>query len=463
MRTPGPPPPRSWLGFEPAWQPKTAMGRKRKGKNNDHVERRRPETLWRFEKLVHENEANMAGQRQLLHMTMKRVAEQWEMLDEADYPALLDIPLRLRLRLLPYLGFHGPPIDTAALQALTQGDEIVTCLDLGGLAGHGSLSIKRLSKMLESIPDDREIAESWDAEPSLSTLTISPSLSRFSSLTKLCLSHPPLTVLWQDLLNFSKNTPQLTHLSLAHWPRPTLTPNLATATVTSQHGPDINAGGSNLYSGVESDRAEPAALLRQLSSQTLCLQWLDVEGCADWSSALSLPVELVNRRERFDRLRISEEARNTLVAVPPPASDESHWSETPASDTTIFCDYWKNVTYVNLAQGVPLPTLAGLEAHRGSPILALPDKHLTKQIYLHVQSQQTNHHAEAMTRDIYDVEKRKAAMWLEQESKLRCTLLNIGRMRQRRKMQRLMVDFGWATLGQDLNAIGVWNVAQYLP
>nr|POF07098.1 hypothetical protein CFP56_31722 [Quercus suber] len=434
MRTPGPPPPRSWLVSEPAWRPNAAMGRKKKGKRVQEIERSRPETIFRFEKLVADDVGGGAESGRLLQMTLKRVAQSWEMLDEDDYPALLDLPLRLRLRLLPYLGFYGPTIDIAAFQALTQGGETISSLDLGGLAGHGLLTLKRIAKLIEtdrqrSIRSEDNIADSWDAVPTaIEAITLSPSMPRFSNLTRICLSHPPPTVLWQDLLNLSKQIPKVTHLSLAFWPRPTLTPNLTTATVSSQHGPDINAGGSNLYSTIESDREEPAALLKQLSSHTLCLQWLDLEGCADWSPALSLPSEQVIRSPQ------------------PPADHDAFWSQNPTSATTIFCDTWKNLTYLNLAQAGPFPTLLGLEAQPPT----LSHHLLLSQLRTHLLLRENKQHLSSppslpptTSRDIYDTEKRFAAMWLAREAQLQRSASHISTLRAQRKMARVVTEFGW--------------------
>jgi hypothetical protein len=115
-----------------------------------------------------------------------------------------------------------------------------------------------------------DVADSWEDEDTTESLLNTGLFpSRFSHLTHLSLSHPPPTILWRDLLAFTKHTHQITHLSLAYWPRPTLTPNLSTTTVSNQHGPDVAAGGSNIYSALDQDLNEPAALLRQLSVNLL--------------------------------------------------------------------------------------------------------------------------------------------------------------------------------------------------
>jgi hypothetical protein len=231
----------------------------------------------------------------LLHLALKAAAEAWDCFEIEHYPALAQIPQRLRLTLISYIAIYGPAFDIEALQALLQGDETVETLDLAGLIGHGSLTLKKLAKTFEQQAEDTDsrnggdaVADSWDADDSWG-LTMQPSLrtDRSSQLTHLCLSHPATTVSWKDLLSFSNLIPQVTHLSLAYWPRPTLTPNLATAAMTSTWSPDVAAGGSHFYSALDQDWSEPVSLLRQLSAHLLCLKWLDIEGCPEWMPAMA--------------------------------------------------------------------------------------------------------------------------------------------------------------------------------
>ena len=99
MRTPGPAPPKSWLGFLPVWQPNSVgkNGRRRGNKTKSPASfRNRPEELMRFARMVGVDEKPQG----LLHLTLKRLAEQWELLDDEDLPALAELPSGLRLRLL---------------------------------------------------------------------------------------------------------------------------------------------------------------------------------------------------------------------------------------------------------------------------------------------------------------------------------------------------------------------------
>ncbi|KAK0279709.1 hypothetical protein LTR91_014465 [Friedmanniomyces endolithicus] len=380
-RTPGPAPPKSWLGYRSEW----------------------------WSTLV------PCG---LLHLTLKRLAEQWDLFDEVDFPALVDVPLRLRLRLLSYMGFYGPLIDTTDVQALTSGDEPITHLDLAGLAGHGALTTKRLVRLFEASANTTTnasdaIADSWDAEETLESI-LTPSLTapRFNTLTHLSLSNPPPTASWRDLLALSKSVSRLTHLSLAYWPRPTLTPNLTTATVSSRHSPEVRAGGSHYYSTLDNDYAEAAALLRQLSHHLLCMKWLDLEGCADWVPALG--------------------TLNAGAHSDVPHDDASGWSPANSPVITIFAHTWKNLTYIRCAQGW-LPSLTGL---RDTDRSLAPD-------FKALLAKQAHHFPPPLSSDLYEVDKRRGQIWLDNEQKLIATGHRINNIRRARSCRPVTMDFGW--------------------
>lgn len=125
------------------------------------------------------------------------------------------------------------------------------------------------------------MVSSWDD-------SISPSLGPpVPHLTHLSLSHPPPTISWPRLLAFAKHVPALTHLSLAHWPVPSLTPNAKTAVVSSPHGKDIQYGGTGYYSHlIDNDYREAGNIFKRLAHDLYNLEYLNLEGCADWLPAL---------------------------------------------------------------------------------------------------------------------------------------------------------------------------------
>lgn len=156
------------------------------------------------------------------------------------------------------------------------------------------------------IPKEQEdIPASWDdAETTIDTadeptplsspvppLFQSPShVLRFPNLKYLSLAHPNRAAAnWGSLVNLLSHLSTITHLSLAHWPTPTLMPNSINARV--QH-PTIKslsfaAGGTDIYSADENNWVEAVNILRRLSRATYCLKWLDLEGCGEWFGALS--------------------------------------------------------------------------------------------------------------------------------------------------------------------------------
>lgn len=428
FRTPGPAPPKSWTALGSGrWMPTLVFrGRHRGGKTvRGPVERFKPQAVDRFAGLAgsEDGSGQNHGAGTLLHYALKTVVMQWDMLDGEDYPALAEFPLQLRLQLLSYMCVHGPGISIEAFEALTQGSDKVTHLDLSGLVGHGTLTLPRLTKRFrpersKSISTaSNDVADSWeDVDSSIGPLDTGLSPSRFSNLTHLSLSHPPSPILWRDLLAFTKHTPQLTHLSLAYWPRPTLTPNLSTTTVSSQHSPDVTAGGSHLYSTLDQDLSEPASLLRQLSVNLLRLQWLDLEGCTHWAPSLALLA--------------------SIPELPTSANTSDEWSTNGLSALSVLTDTWKNLCFVNVAQGW-LPTYAGLKALPTQQGIS-SDRQMVREIM------DTLPAIEAETHDHLSREKQKALMWLESESRMLLAMRRINNVRRARTLPPVVMDFGWA-------------------
>lgn len=420
MRTPGPAPPRSWLArSSTTWKLR---------KNADKNGRSQPKHLLRFTRLTGFEDDSVDEQpSSLTHLALKTIAASWDFLDEEDYPALTDIPLRLRLRLLSYIGFYGSTLGITALRALIQGNESIQCLDLAGLIGYGNLSLRRLGRLIEQGQErefkekESKVAESWDVEDTVEA-ALQPSLSRnrFSNLTHLCLSHPVATISWRDLIAFSRHIPQVTHLSLAYWPRPTLTPNLSTTTVSSQHSPDVTAGGSHFYSDLDQDLDEPASLLRQLSSNLLCLQWMDLEGCEEWIPAMG-------------KLATYSADRHT----------DDEWVGSLQNTPSIFTSNWKNLNHIRCAQGW-LPSLNGIhglaERREGTVIDAVLIDGITKHLK---QSDGAldleNHHSQ----DLIDVEKKKARIWLDREHGVTYACMRINSSRRAQGLKSIVADFGW--------------------
>ena len=440
LRTPGPAPPKSWLTSSSTWVPAMALRGVRRGlkKSANQADRRRPRELLRFSHLCGLDSRLADGATSTLkHITLKAIAQSWDLFEEEDYPAFADIPLRLRLRILSYIDFYGPIVDVSGLQALLQGTERLDQLDLGGLVGHGNLTLKRVAKLLtksdgdESHNRDQPILESWDADESLEqSLRPSLRLNRAAQLTHLCLSHPGPAILWRDLLTFSKTTPQLTHLSLAYWPWPTLTPNLATTTMVGQHGPNVTAGGANFYAAMDQDMAEPGLVLRQLSSHLLCLQWLDIEGCQEWAPAVAELAEdgVADGAAAARRTANDGWAPQGSVEIPPLASN------------------WKNIKYLRCAQGW-LPSYWGVRLlleSRGRDPLGLAEL-LGRAIMNQLEDPSVPPISplENFTQDMIDVEKKRARLWLHSETRTTIACMKVEVARRKYACKTMYMDYGW--------------------
>lgn len=259
--------------------------------------------------------------RSLEHLTLKALAKNWEWHKEYDQFYLATLPRRYKEALLSYVSaYNDRGIDCEGLQVLfldeteldgATGAENITHLDLGTAVGR-ALKLKELKDALTKRPTSststptgrdevpaswdedsttpsaapastgrQDVPESWDEDTTLATPL---SLARFPSLTHLSLSHPAVAS-WKGLLALAPHLVTLTHLSLAYWPVPCITPNSKTAYRESPAG-NIDYGASNFYSFTDGDLSEAAGVLKRVSRATYCLQWLDLTGCSDWIQAL---------------------------------------------------------------------------------------------------------------------------------------------------------------------------------
>ncbi|CAD0045524.1 hypothetical protein D6C86_01752 [Aureobasidium pullulans] len=215
----------------------------------------------------------------------------------------------------------------AGLHALFPYPAEASSLDLSGLAGWGFTlkelrnwlhrSAKDSRDQLEKLQDQADdIADSWDQDASSDDsdsirFSIPPSLDTdIQHLTKLSLAYPPSSISWTDLLSLSKNLHTITHLSLAHWPLPTRTPN-----------------STSPYASLDRDFEEPALVLRMLAENTYCLRWLDLQACHSWLPAL---------------------IHRSYVL---PLSDSEDWTPQQQRPTgPNWNGSWRHLTYLNISQ-----------------------------------------------------------------------------------------------------------------
>ncbi|KAF1343909.1 hypothetical protein BDV97DRAFT_363378 [Delphinella strobiligena] len=350
--TPGPAPPPSWQtrATRPLQQIDESRYRRAGpvargfGKSTSNVERHRPDELARFLKMIGDDHVREGS---LVHIALRTAAQNWEAISEDCLEDLDYLPVHLRTVLLSYLITYGPPegVNMTSVQALFRGETDATCLDLSGLVGW-NMSMKRLkrwlsmpfqtSSLLEGTPTDTDVvADSWEeieADEVYAPLT--PALStRAHCLTRLSLAYPGPLISWTDLLSLSKEMGTLTHLSLAHWPIPTRTPNMKTASYISNLGTDHAASPTSLYSASDKDFQEPIIVLRQLSENTYCLRWLDLHACSTWLPSLTWQGE-------------------STPTAPPTPSDWDHQTTSPL-ETTQGPDWrgsWRNIAYLNTSQ-----------------------------------------------------------------------------------------------------------------
>ncbi|KAF1995944.1 hypothetical protein P154DRAFT_525904 [Amniculicola lignicola CBS 123094] len=354
---PGPATPNSWLSSS-RHAPEHIPGLKRKRERDG-------QGPTRMCALARENDTEFKrfpSTRSLVHHSLKTFAMNWQELVEYEQHYLCALPLPLKEVLLSYLGLYGTERcmsmkDMKILFSSDQdaegstGSDDMRFLDLTGLLGErysisdlqrslsrplntsNSQDLENLSiiskKGKEKAP--AEVVESWEdeASDSLSTPLLSTlSVPQFPNLTRLSLAHPGRWASWPDLLAVSKHLNRLTHLSLAYWPTPHMTPNAVTTSMVSPHG-KFSLGGSHFYSELDNDWHEAANILRRLSYSTYCLTWLDLEGC-HWHKALTW-----------------DDGSNPYLR----SLSDDEWVSSTSSPGPDWNGAWRQISYLNLFQG----------------------------------------------------------------------------------------------------------------
>lgn len=290
-RTPGPPPPSSWLaGSSSDSQRKTEQ---------EGIAVDSGRVLYRLERLPG---VTFPSKRSLQHTVLMSMARNWTWHLDYDGTFLAELPNRMKMLLLSYIAVYSRdlPLRTR-MQGLhplftkqTESEDLatepeITRLDLSGAIGQW-ISLKQLNNELviarqHEAPRTRKLEEvvpsSWDAESDSESSTMPPLLLksptqtlRFENLRFLSLAHPnPASASWSSLLDLLSHISALTHLSLADWPVPTLAPKSITARTRHPTHPELSV-------------VSASGVLRKLSRATYCLKWLDLEGCGEWFDVL---------------------------------------------------------------------------------------------------------------------------------------------------------------------------------
>ncbi|KAJ5089653.1 hypothetical protein N7532_008337 [Penicillium argentinense] len=327
---PGPPPPQSWLSGESDGAPAPAQyDTWDDGQCYGKV----------IDRLDMLPGATFPSDRSLMHTILVSMASRWTWHLEYDGIFLAQLPTHIKQLLLSYVAIYShnseqgarmkglkplfltnaetPGVEhgsTGALDDNTAVDGSVTRLDLNHALGRW-ITLKELSHELFLSPkqaasasktESEAVPASWDQEEdseheddsatlahSSSASTIPKSIRhglRFTNLRYLSLARPdPQAANWNTLLHLMSRLPTITHLSLAHWPLPTRTPNATKATIVMPGNLELRYSylGDTTHATTENCWAEAAGVLRQLSHSTYCLKWLDLEGCNDWIPALT--------------------------------------------------------------------------------------------------------------------------------------------------------------------------------
>lgn len=259
--------------------------------------------------------------RSFIDLILRRIAADWDIHRVFNQYYLYSIPAHLKSALIRWIGIASP--DGLLLEDLKlillpspeyaeegegeeeeEGEESsaqhaavnaeVNYLDLSGALGR-SLTLKEVSELLfpskKLLQDVGEPQESWDESETIP----SPPRVLLPNLTHLSLALDPQQASeasWKQLLAISSKLTTITHLSLAYWPDPCLTPRARLSTVTTPQGQSVAYGGTSYYShSVDHDWSEALLVLRMLSRNLYALEFLDLTGCAPWFKALMLQSE----------------------------------------------------------------------------------------------------------------------------------------------------------------------------
>lgn len=397
----------------------------------------------------------------LVHVVLENMARSWDWHLDYDHEYMSEMPLPLKEIALSYLARLAPNEllnkSSRTLRLLfpdayrsrsneqsdgesIDGAEDVVRLDLGRAIGTWLPDTSSLKRELlaavkgtelsstaiwtESVSENPEAAvpESWEDETTRhaqhgrmsNTVLFSSSnlTSRFSSLLHLSLALQPSKTAsdnwsiasWPSLLKITRHLSTLQSLSLAFWPRPALTPRAAAASVSFKHpsspGLSVVYGGTGFYTEDDADWREASGILRRLSADLYCLQWLDLTGCGEWFGALSW--------------------------TGPAASDDSLDPE--ISPPQIGLDWngsWRNVHYLGLAVGWA-PAVLEIDEARPQPSSMpsgdrhLPGRGLERQDAQVRQSRDVDisslsHARRELVRQDWDVEEERKKYWAERD------------------------------------------------
>ncbi|KAK1752110.1 hypothetical protein QBC47DRAFT_389703 [Echria macrotheca] len=292
----GPPPPRSWVSDAARYA--AAQKTQQYGEREVYGGRALPG-------------AYLPEEGSLVDLVLRQFVADWDFLKSYLQYCLYDLPDHLRTALISYISMLSqggvsvgdlrvilfPPEvpdedEGEARPSPYPANEKMYHLDLTGSVGM-SLKLRELSVLLfPPHAKDVDPQESWDVPEELQSTIPRPLLP---NLTHLSLAiHPDRAhvVSWRHLLSFASHCSMLTHLSLAFWPEPSLTPNAKLASFDSPTGRPVQYSGTGPYShSMDDDWAEAIVVLRRLSKSLYELEYLDLTGCGEWFPALAAKID----------------------------------------------------------------------------------------------------------------------------------------------------------------------------
>jgi hypothetical protein len=386
----------------------------------------------------------LPGPRTLAHYALKSMAVNWEFVSTYEMLNLKFLPLGLRSALLVYIARWGPQsgIDLEQLRRIfvPSDAEYLRRLDLTGLLDAkftlndvlAFITVPPKWRAPALLPDASEPGDkpkatptpektagltaalenlTWEeqADAGFSSYSLFPGVTPllFRNITHLGLGNAGNAASWSQLLHIGPDLARVTHLSLANWPRPELTPNSHKLRITHNHM-SIPAGGTHIYSELEEDWSEAVNILRRLSKFTYCLEWLDLSGCNSWLTALTWK----------PRPFLSPDPSYSYAVV--------DWN-----------DAWSQITYINVSQG-SVPT--DIHAIRSLPSGIVACELLN---YLRARGQSDEAGRSSLPSDQPSQSEQLVKTWLEREKTARSVRNRIRAMRSQAKGKWCEFDHGW--------------------
>jgi hypothetical protein len=396
----------------------------------------------------------------LIDLTLKAMAADWDFIAEYEQLNLASLPIRWKTALLTYLGTYAPvhSVTVSSLKTLfltqdelqdaTGGEDLVR-LDMTGLIcdtftisdlerflyrknqveENTRTSTDELAPRLAKIASTMdEVVDSWeDADVLDHQPVLRLKIKRFPNLTRLSLANAGSHASWAQLLSLTTHLPTLTHLSLAYWPLPTTTPNSKTAFITHNHA-SIPVSGTHFYNRMDDDWAEASSILKRLSRNLYRLQWLDLEGCADWIPALTWasPDDQPPRDRWVDR---TFRRANNLDSRTANAVDQVFAFGMSQSGPD-WTGSWSQLKYVNISQGIIPRDVAAVRAWPAGVVAA--------ELLLWLRDDENTKEEDVMKSRGVDVQQ-----WLQREKEARAVVALVRTLRASAGATYCEFDHGW--------------------